>query len=220
MSFIWNARNRIVYLCWHGNIETNTLSIILEGDEECKNISSLNIECSSTTRTTNAYIFLSTDMCTITWQTVVQCVIFVWLKSKLEQNTHRSIEMVPFWCSCSASICGKNTVFFGSLSLSHCEIAIEIGFAEEIYDRIRRNFCVSNCVLLAVDIVSLRKCDAIELITMSCAHHSITFILWNTQTTERQTHTQREWRSVLNKHPFVPQSFHEHRVEWNWIRLI
>lgn len=118
LSFIWNARNRIVYLCWHGNIETNTLSIILEGDEECKNISSLNIECSSTTRTTNAYIFLSTDMCTITWQTVVQCVIFVWLKSKLEQNTHRSIEMVPFWSSCSASICGKNTVFFVSLSLS------------------------------------------------------------------------------------------------------
>lgn len=80
---------------------------------------------------------------------------------------------------------------FLSLSLSHCEIAIEIGFTKEIYDRIRRNFCVSNCVLLAVDIVSLRKSDAIELITMSCAHHSITFILWNTQTTERQTHTKR-----------------------------
>lgn len=74
----------------------------------------------------------------------------------------------------------KNAGFL-CVCVFHCEIAIEIGFTAEIYDRIRRNFCVSNCVLLAIYGYSEpRVSDTIKLITQwELFHHSITFIAKN-----------------------------------------
>lgn len=143
-----------LYLCWHGNIKTNIYTPIFIPTSSVfrVNVSMQTpyFKCHQPS-TPNASIRLNWHMHNkITNSGSIRFILVAHLKMKLKKRAYS-------WKG-AIFVCGvhlwKNAGFL-CVCVFHCENAIEIGFTAEIYDRIRRNFCVSNCVLLAIYIVSL-----------------------------------------------------------------